>query len=191
MNLTRCARRFAAGLVVIATMSAVPALAQDISDSHLKAAHAAVNAIKATDPFDAILPASAFALREELIRKNPDLTDVIDQIVSEQTLALAPRRADLEKEAALAYARVFSEDDLNMIATFYNSPAGQKLLSDGPIVTRQITQAADIWQRGITRDLAQNVGQILKAKVGDRVQTGDVLDQPLPGADATAPATGN
>ena len=49
---------------------------------------------------------------------------------------------------------MFSEADLNAIAEFYNSDAGKKLISDGPIVTRELFKAADIWQRGIARDLA-------------------------------------
>ena len=32
---------------------------------------------------------------------------------------------------------MFTEDQLNAIAAFYNSDAGKKLLSDGPIVTRE------------------------------------------------------
>ncbi|MBL8582070.1 MAG: DUF2059 domain-containing protein, partial [Rhizobiaceae bacterium] len=144
----RSARRTTTVLAALAVLAVSgPAFAQDVSESHLKAARAALNSIKATDNYDTILPAAAFALREELIRKNPDLTEIIDKTVAEQTIALAPRRADLEHEAALAYARVFSEEDLNTIAAFYNSATGQKLLSDGPIVTRQVTQAADIWQR--------------------------------------------
>lgn len=189
----RSVRRTTTVLASIAALAvAVPAFAQDISESHLKAARAALNSIKATDTYDSILPAAAFALREELIRKNPNLTDVIDQVVAEQTIALAPRRADLEKEAALAYARVFTEEDLNVIATFYNSPTGQKLLSDGPIVTRQVTQAADIWQRGVTRDLAQAVGEKLQAQIGPTVDTNvSVPDQPLPAAEGAAPAEGS
>ena len=31
-------------------------------------------------------------------------------------------------------------------------------ISDGPIVTRELLKAAEIWQRGIARDLAQSVG---------------------------------
>jgi hypothetical protein len=189
----RSVRRTTTVFAALAALAvAVPAFAQDISESHLKAARAALNSIKATDTYDAILPAAAFALREELIRKNPNLTEVIDQVVADQTIALAPRRADLEKEAALAYARVFTEEDLGVIATFYNSPTGQKLLSDGPIVTRQVTQAADIWQRGVTRDLAQAVGEKLQAQVGSGVDTNvSVPDQPLPTTDGAAPAEGS
>ena len=142
-----------------------PSREENITESHLKAARAAVAAIKATEDFDKILPQAAAALKQELIQKNPDLQAIIVKTVDEETFALVPRRTDLEKEAALAYARVFSEEDLNAIATFYNSDAGKKLLSDGPIVTRELFKAADIWQRGVARDLAQNVGAKLAAMI--------------------------
>ena len=149
---------------------ALPASAQDISDSHIKAARMALDALNATDQFDAILPQAAAALKAELIQKNPDLQQNISQIVDEKTLALVSRRADLEKEAATVYARVFSEEDLNAIATFYNSGPGKKLLSDGPIVTRELIKAAEIWQRGVARDLAQAVGTELAKVIGAQAQ---------------------
>ena len=152
--------------------------------SHLKAARAAVAAIRATEDFDRILPQAAAALKQELIQKNPDLQAIIIKTVDEETFALVPRRGDLEKEAALAYARVFSEEDLNAIATFYNSDAGKKLISDGPIVTRELLKAADIWQRGVARDLAQAVGTKLAAVVKSQAP-----DPAAPAPDATAPAT--
>lgn len=140
---------------------ALPAHAQDISDSHLKAARAAIDALNATDQFDVILPQAAAALKAELIQKNPDLQRVILATVDEKTLAMASRRADLEKEAATVYARTFSEEELTAIARFYNSGPGKKLLTDGPIVTRELLQAAEIWQRGLARDLALAVGEEL------------------------------
>lgn len=159
-------RRFAFAAVASAfVFVSLPASAQEISEEHLKAARAAVAAIKATDPFDAILPEAAAALKQSLIQKNPDMQEVIISTIDEKTLSLAPRRADLEKEAALAYARVFTAEELNSIATFYASPAGQKLISDGPIVVRELSKAADIWQRGVARDLAAEVGKALDAIV--------------------------
>lgn len=143
---------------------ALPASAQDISASHLKASRAAIDALNATDEFDAILPQAAAALKAELIQKNPDLQQAISKIVDEKTLALVSRRADLEREAATVYARVFSEEELNAVAAFYNSAPGKKLMAEGPLVTRELIKAAEIWQRGVARDLAQTVGQEL-AKV--------------------------
>jgi uncharacterized protein len=172
---------------------AAPAAAQEenITDAHLKAARAAVAAIRATEDFDKILPQAAAALKAELIQKNPDLQEIIIRTVDEETLTLAARRVDLEKEAALAYAKVFSEDHLNEIAAFYNTEAGKQLLADGPLVTRELFKAADIWQRGIARDLAESVGAkiaaIIKSQAPDPAAPQAGTDPTLPAPEQPAP----
>lgn len=164
MNLVNSSRRVAAVAGTIALLAfSWPASAQEISDTHLAAARSAISATGVTAEFDAILPQAVGALKGELIQKNPDMQAEINRIVDQTALSLAARRGDLEKEAALAYARVFSEAELKEIATFYQSESGKKLMNDGPIAGREIMQAADIWQRGIGRDLAMQVGQQLAA----------------------------
>ncbi|MER9185011.1 DUF2059 domain-containing protein [Mesorhizobium sp. M0767] len=159
-----------------------PASSQDVTDAHLKAARAAVAAIPAPETFDSILPQAAAALEQQLIQKNPDMQELIAKTINEKAMALASRRADLEKEAALAYAKVFSEKELNEIAAFYNSDSGKKLLDNGPIVTRELVKAAEIWQNGLARDLAQQVGETLGAAANAKA--------PAAPADGTAPADG-
>ncbi|TPK31201.1 MULTISPECIES: DUF2059 domain-containing protein [unclassified Mesorhizobium] len=183
MMLHNRVRRFSVLLAASAVLAfSSPAFSQDVTEAHLKAARAAVTAIHATDPFDNILPQAAAALESQLIQKNPDMQELIAKTISEKALALASRRADLEKEAALAYAKVFSEQELNDIATFYNSDSGKKLLESGPAVTRDLVKAADIWQNGLARDLAQQVGETLAAAAKAKA--------PAAPADAAAPANG-
>jgi uncharacterized protein len=153
--------------------------AQDVKESHLKAARAAITAIKATDVFDVVLPRAASALKSELIQKDPNLQELIRKTVDEKTIALAGRRADLEREAALAFARAFTEEELTTIANFYNSPAGQKLLKGGPAVTNEVGKAAEIWQRGVARDLAKSVAEVL-AKEAPLKASQDAPIQPAP-----------
>ncbi|CAN7392125.1 DUF2059 domain-containing protein [Phyllobacterium sp. LjRoot231] len=166
MNRATGFRRLIAPLSIVIMLGGLcAAQAQDannnnnITASHLAAARAAISAIKATDQFDSILPSVAQQLKGELIQKDPNLESIISAAVDEQALALAARRADLENEAARAYAVSFNEEELNAITGFYNSTAGKKLLSEGPIVTREVMKAAGIWQRGIARDLAQAVAE--------------------------------
>lgn len=190
MTLVTRARRLSIVLAASAFAAfAAPSFAQDISEEHLKAARAAVDAINATDLYDNILPGAAATLKAELIQKNPDLQAVITATVDATTLRLAGRRADLEKEAALAYARVFSIEDLNGIATFYNSAPGKKLLSDGPIVAREVAKAADIWQRGIARDLAEETSKAIAEELKDK--SAPVAGNPEPDAATPAPAPAN
>jgi hypothetical protein len=156
---------FAAGAAAaLLALAIVPSRADDISDSQLKAARDALAAINATDAFDRILPSAAQALKGQLIQKDPNLQQDIIAIVDKQALALAPRRAALETESATDYAKTFTEDELKAIAAFYNSPAGKKLLDKGPEVTAELARAAQIWQRGVVRDLAEAVAKDLAEK---------------------------
>ncbi|KAI1694987.1 hypothetical protein Ddc_21592 [Ditylenchus destructor] len=116
-----------------------------------------------------IAPFSALVLisrsKGELIPKDPNLEALITKTVDDKALALASRRADLETESARAYANAFSEDELKAISAFYTSEAGKKLLAEGPIVTREVVKAANIWQNGIARDLATSVAEVLAARL--------------------------
>ena len=152
-----------AAAVAAAFAGALPASAQEVTEEQIRAARAAISAIHATDLFDAILPDAAAALKSTLIQKNPDMQDIIIRTVDEKALSLASRRADLEREAATIYARGFSIEELNAIAAFYNTEPGKKLLQQGPVMVREVAQAADIWQRGVARDLAEEVGRALQA----------------------------
>ena len=189
MMLNKRVRCLAAAMAASTLVAfSLPALAQDVPESQLKAARAAVTAIHATDPFDGILPQAAAALQQQLIQKNPDMEQLITTTVAEKALALASRRADLEKEAALAYAKAFSEDELNAIATFYQSEAGKKLLDKGPLVTRDLVKAADIWQNGLARDLAQQVGQALADAAKTKAPAAPADGAAAPADDTAKPA---
>lgn len=154
--------------------------AQEISEEHITAAKQAIATLGVTERFDAILPGLAERLKAQLIQASPNVQDAISQTVDETALSLAPRRADLEREAAATYAKTFSIDELKAISSFYNSEAGKKLLKDGPIATRELLKAADIWASGINRDLSEkSMAELQKVAGADLA--------PLP-AEGAAPA---
>lgn len=182
MTLLNRSRRLVVLAGALALLSvAQPAAAQDIADSHLAAARGAIAALRATEEFDFILPQAAQALKAELIQKNPDMQAMIIEVVDQTAFALAARRGDLEREAALAYARVFSEQELNEVAAFYQSGAGTKLLDQGAVLVREVMQAADIWQNGIARDLARQAAEELS-----RRDAAAAAEQDASGGDADA-----
>ena len=166
--MTRMTRAARSTLAVIGLMSMIggTAVAQDVSESHLQAARQAITAIRATQQFDNILPAAALGLKSQLIQADPNLEPIISATVDEKAIELAGRRRDLETEAARVYANYFTEDELLTIAQFYGSEAGQKLLANGPIATRDVLRAADIWGRGVARDLAESVNTALDERAG-------------------------
>ncbi len=158
--------RLAAGAILLSGLMATSAMSADaITPEHLKAARETLSAVKVTAPFDNILPSLAEQLKSTLIQSTPNFQEIINITVDEQALKLASRRADLENEAANIYAKTFTIEELKAITTFYTSPAGKKLLTDGPIATRELGKAADIWAAGISRDLAKEADTALEARI--------------------------
>ncbi|PZU83338.1 MAG: hypothetical protein DI528_17210 [Shinella sp.] len=153
-------------LIAGSMMLADSAKAQEVPAEHLQAARAAISSLGVTNRFDNILPNIMDRLVAQLIQAYPNLQDEISKKVEEEALKIAPRRADLENEAALVYAKAFTVDELKAITAFYSSDTGKKLLKDGPIATRELLKAADIWTAGVARDLEKQANDALLKEVG-------------------------
>ena len=162
--------RIAAGALLAICLSVGGVRAEDqISESHIKAARTAIAAIKVTDPFDNILTTISQQLKSTMIQGSPNYQVLIEATVDEVALKLAARRSDLEREAAMIYAKAFTEQELNEIAAFYNTDAGKKLLKDGPLTIRELSKAGDIWATGISRDMTKEAQDTLNEKIGEMV----------------------
>jgi len=140
------------------------AYAQELSDAHLSAAKKAIITTNATSKLNDILPTAAARLTGQLIGNRPDIETEITIIVNETAIELAPRRGDLEKEVVKIYARIFSEDELSTIDSFFSTKAGEKFLTELPLVVREIEKASRVWATGINRDLSQKVLENMKAQ---------------------------
>jgi len=154
------------GISLVAVAPAVfpgeSAVAQEISDSHLAAARRAITASRSTNQLDLILPRMSQNVKSELIRNLPNEELRISTIVDEAALEVAGRRGDLEIEAARIFARIFSEEELIVVAEFYETEAGQKFLERSPLVLREIQRASQVWRNGVRRDMTAIVQQKLE-----------------------------
>lgn len=172
--------RAAAVAILLAGAFAVPASAQEISEEHLAAARATIDAINATDRYDAILPNLAERLKAEFIQASPNFQEQISAGVDEVAISLAARRSDLEREAATTYAKTFTIDELKAITAFYGTEAGKKLLTNGPLVARELAKSAEIWANGISRDLTAQSSEKLRGVI-------DAAPVQAPAAESVAP----
>ncbi len=142
-----------------------PVSAQEVSQSHLEAALAAVQSAGAARGFDSVLPALAERVKSRLIRVRPDIHQEISATVENVALALAARRADLDRAVATIWARAFTEDELVTIAEFYKSPTGQKFAEIGPTVIQEALQSVESWSTRIGEEMYERAREEL-AKQG-------------------------
>jgi len=181
-------RRGMLALAALGLMAGAPAMAQEATPAHLAAARAAIDAIDSTEQFDNILMNAATQIKSDLIGSNPNMQSEISDMVDDRAIALAPRRAALENEVARVYAKLFTEQELKEIAAFYGSPTGQKLLKQGPVASREIMVAADVWSNGIVRDLRASAAEGMTALLPDAAgATAPLTD---PSAPVAVPTTG-
>ena len=180
--------RTAALAIVLSGAITVSARAQEVSDAQLTAARDAIASLNVTDMYDNILPNLAERLKGQFIQASPNFQTQISSVVDQQALALASRRADLEKEAATIYAKSFTVEELKAISSFFTTEGGKKLLANQPLVSRELTKAAQIWANGISRDLTNQSTEKLKGIIDSMPVQAPVVDPAPAEAQAAAPA---
>lgn len=171
MKLSQLGKLTAAAIIVAGLGATAVRAADDVTPEQLKAARATIAAVGATTKFDVILPTIAEQIKQQLIQATPNFEPVINEMVDAKAIEFAKRRTDLENEAAKVYATSFTLEELNAITAFYTSPAGKKLIANGPIALRELNKAADIWATGVSRDLTKAASEAIEAKLAEANKT--------------------
>ena len=138
--------------------------AQEVSASHLAVALDVVKSAKASRGFDNVLPQLAAQAQDRLIRIRPDMFKQIADTVEAVALKLAVRRNDLDTDVARVWAKHFSEEELQTIATFYKSAAGQKFADVGSLVYAESLTAVQRWSDRVGDELIDNAKKELKSQ---------------------------
>lgn len=131
----------------------VATFAQEFTESHLDAAKRASTNAPISKDLDTVLPLLAQRVQTRLVSLRPDLHAVINETVQNVALELVARRADLEDAIALAWARIFSEDELEEIAAFYDSPTGKRFVEIGPELGTTTLQTVDNWSSRVGEEM--------------------------------------
>lgn len=150
----------AAPLVAVAPQ----ALAQELSASHVAIALEVVKSAGASRGFDNVLPLLANQVTDRLIRVRPDLHKEIQTAVEAVAIKLAVRRNELDNDVARIWAKYFSEEELQTLLAFYQSPAGKKFADTGPAVVAEAYQAVDRWSSRVGEELLEKTREELKSQ---------------------------
>lgn len=110
---------------------------------------------------DTMLPSMLSGFR----RDAPNLPEETYQLVS-QMLADEMRKElpQLLTVNAQVYASHFTLDDLKAIDAFYQTPAGQKIVSESPKIIRETVPIGMLWGRQAAQAAMQRVIKQLRAK---------------------------
>lgn len=139
--------------VLVAAIMSTPGEAQELTDAHLRAAQDAIRALGVTNQFDQALPDLVIQVQGILMQRRPDLARQITTVVNQVALDLVARRRDLNNDAARIWALTFTQDELVLITTFYNSETGRKLSQMYPQVMTETGQAFENWYQRLAEEM--------------------------------------
>lgn len=148
--------------IAFAPVAAPPALAQELSASHIAIAVEVVRAAGATRGFDTVLPRLANQVIDRLIRLRPDLHSQIAAAVEAAAIKLAIRRTELDTDIGRIWAKYFTEDELRSLLAFYTSDAGKKFSEVGPLAVAEALQAVDRWSGRVGEELLEKSREELR-----------------------------
>lgn len=151
------------GLVLLAIVSLSPlSSAQEFPESQLEAARRAASSAPLSKDLDTVLPLLVQRVQTRLITLRPDLHAEITETVQGVALDLVARRADLDNTVATAWARMFTEEELDEIAAFYSSPVGEKFVQMSPELGAITIQIVDNWSSRVVSELLDKSREELK-----------------------------
>lgn len=110
---------------------------------------------------DTLMPTMLAAFR----RQSPNLPEetykMVEQMLSEELHKELPQILTVN---AQVYANHFTLDELKAIDTFYQTPAGQKIVSETPKIFREMAPLGMLWGRQAAQSAMQRVMEQLHAK---------------------------
>jgi uncharacterized protein len=166
------------------------ALEEDpIDPERLRLARRVLDATDVTRPFDEILPDIADRAKTTLIRSNPQMQLGIINVVDKVALEMVERRAELENIMARIWAESFSDEELEELLAFYQSPIGQKYAQEFPLLLRAQIGAAEWWSREISEDMFRRVQRELQQMAEAEGQQLQQAAPPQPPAAPQLPGT--
>lgn len=152
-------------LAVSMTFGAIAsATADEISPETLALARKYVDLTNKAGIYEAILVKTAQQTSKLFSQSNPDITDKIDAAIGKVLETYKGKNDDLFNQFARVYATTFTQDELQQIVTFYETPAGQKLASSALEVNKGISAVMQVYTYNFGTEFVTKVRAELKAE---------------------------
>lgn len=159
-----CVAAAATWLTMAAAVGSVHAQDEQFSPEHLKKAWTVIELTKSAEGFDEILPDVAQRTQGFLIQNSPALTREIETTVTETAIDLAKQRVELNRTLQEIWARRFSEEELDVLIAFFESPTGQKFSDLSPSIAALSVGAAEQWRQRLGEEMLAEVRERMRAQ---------------------------
>jgi uncharacterized protein len=128
-----------------------------IAPENLAAARELVQAMKTADQFKAQVPSLIANIKPVVVQNRPEVGKQYEAMMPTFQQQAMQRVNELTDAIATIYAQNFTVDELHAIATFYGTPAGQKLNEASPTIGSQSVQAIKQFQQAVVDSIKKQM----------------------------------
>ena len=157
-----CTAVFAVALVVF-NIGAV-ARAQQPSAASMALAKQLIATNGGVSLYNPLIPGVIEQAKLLFLQQDPALQKDLDEVAAKLRTELTPRISEVTDQLAKLYATTFSEQELKEVVTFYQTPAGKKLLVAQPQVAEQSMRFAQDWAKKLSDEVVAKMREEMKKK---------------------------
>ena len=130
-----------------------------VAPENLAAARTGIRLMKVSDQLKAGVPTYLADLKPKIVQNRPEVEKQYEAMMPTFQQQAMQRVDELTEAMATIYARYFTVDDLHVIAAFYGTPTGQKVLEVKSTISAQDFQAVTQFRRALADDIKKQMGE--------------------------------
>ena len=165
MMMTRLSGLAAAALLALslALGATAPAVSQEIPPEQLALARKYVDLTNKAQIYEAIAAMTASQTSKLLSQASPEIATQIDEQIGKSLEARKGKSDELFNQIARIYAVTYTQEELQQIVAFYETPTGQKLASNAMQVNQDVAKVMQIYTSNFGTEFVREVRAALKA----------------------------
>jgi hypothetical protein len=157
-------RALCAAVIAGALVASGPVLAAPPTPAAMQAAGKIAELTGATKVFSSLIPGVVEQSKLLFLQQNPGLDKDLNEIAAKMRADLAPRLSELNDHVAQVYAQRFTEQELQQLLAFYQSPIGKKMVAEQATVVNSSLHYAQDWANKLSDEVTAKMREELKKK---------------------------
>jgi uncharacterized protein len=133
------------------------AFAQEFSEAHLAAAQELMKVTGVDKQFDTLIPALMQQMTHLLITQNPKEEQLIRTLQGRITQRFATDKQNLLDQAAVIYAKHFTQEEIREVSAFYKTGVGERFVQATPEIMAEMMPLGQRWGREIAEKVIQEM----------------------------------
>jgi len=165
MTFSQTTRRAVHSAIIAAALVLCgPVLAAPPTPAAMQAAGEIAKLSGATTLFGPLIAGVVEQSKLLFLQQNPALGKDLNEIAANMRTELAPRMSELTDQVAKIYTERFTEQELQQLLAFYQSPIGKKMVAEQATVVNASLHYAQDWATKLSDEVTARMREELKKK---------------------------